>query len=104
MVCQRRRAAYASMKGLSAASLSRDFLEKRLGRRIAAEKLAHHLAGGPLPSPCEDQLAEAPPHGGVHEVFSVNGQHVERENFRPHVAVIAGTVAADDVLEGARKL
>src|SRR6266849_1623729 len=80
-VCQRRRVTYASMGSCrSIASLSRDFLEKRLGRRIAAEKLAHHLAGGPLPSPCEDQLAEAHADRGIHEVLSVGGQHVEREN------------------------
>src|SRR5713101_9266627 len=89
---------------LSTASLSRDFLEKRLGRRIAPEELAHHLAGGPLPSPCEDQLAETLSDRGIHEVLSVGGQHVERENFRPHVAVIAGAVTADDVLEASRKL
>src|SRR6266852_6566000 len=92
------------MSGPFAASLSRDFLEKRLGRRIAAEELVHHLAGGPLPSPCEDQLAEAPSDRRIHEVLPVGGQHVERENLRPHVAVVPGAVAADNVLEGSRKL
>src|SRR5437867_5340605 len=104
MVCQRRRVTYASMGCLSTASSSRDFLEERLGRRFAAEELAHHLVGGPLPSPCENQLAEALSDRRIHEVLSVGGQHVEREDLRPHVAVIAGAVAADDVLEGARKL
>src|SRR5467141_1548476 len=88
----------------SIASLSGDLLEKRLGRRIAAEKLAHHFRGGPLPAVGEDQLAEAPADRGIHEILSVSGQHIERENLRPHVAVVAGAVAADDVLESAREL
>src|SRR2546429_7926169 len=56
IVCQRRRTTYASKGSFrSIASLSRDFLEKRLGRRIAAKERAHHLGRGPLPSACEDQ-------------------------------------------------
>src|SRR6266545_1590506 len=105
IVCQRRRVTYASMESFrSIASLSCDFLEERLGRGIAAEKLAHHLAGGPLPSPCEDQLAQAPSDRRIHELLPVGGQHVEREYLRPHVAVVPGAVAADDVLEGSGKL
>src|SRR5437016_3461220 len=95
---------YASMEAPLAGSLSRDFLEERLRRRIATEELAHHLAGGPLPSPCEDQLAEASSDRRIHKVLSVHRQHVQRQHFRPHVAVVPGAVAADDVLEGSRKL
>src|SRR5713101_3947661 len=88
----------------SIASLSGDLLEKRLGRRIAAQKLPHHFRGGLLPAVGENQLAETPPDGGIHKVLSVHGQHVERKDLRPHVAIVAGTVAADEVPECAGKL
>src|SRR5260221_14271409 len=66
--------------GDSIASLSGDLFEKSLGRRIATEEFAHHLAGWLLPSPCENQLAEAPADGGIHQVPPIRGQHVERQN------------------------
>ena len=102
--CQRRRT-YVGQHGLPLNSpLPGDFLEEGLGRRIASKKLAHHVRSGLLAAPREDQLAEAPADGGIHEVLPVPGQHVQRDHFGPHVAVVAGAVAAEQVLEGAREL
>src|SRR6266705_3542418 len=86
------------------ASLSGDFFEKSLGRGSAAEKLPHHFGGRPLPAFREDELAEAPTGGGNHKVLPIHRQHVERQNLRPHVAVVAGAVSADEVAERAGKL
>src|SRR5260221_11025912 len=71
--------------GGSIASLSGDLFEKSLGRRIATEEFAHHLAGGRLPSPSAQQLPEAPSDRRVHKVLSEGAQPVETTKLRPHV-------------------
>src|SRR5260221_12630395 len=77
--------------GGSIASLSGDLFEKSLGRRIATEEFSHHLAGRPLPSPSENQLAEAPADGASPNVLSVAGEHVEHPNLCTQLAVASGT-------------
>src|SRR6266567_1704498 len=87
-----------------AAARSGDFGDERVARRLAPEKIAHHLRPPSAAASREYGLAEAVPDRRIHQVVSIHRKHVEREDFRPHIAVITRRVASDNMLEGARKL
>ena len=69
-----------------------------------AEESLHEHAGSFFAAASEDLARKRPPDLGVHQLRAKRRQHVERDHFGPHVAVVARRVAAGDVRERAGEL
>src|ERR1051325_2105883 len=80
-------------KSTRSSSLPDDVREKRVARDGASEEALDHGPGRLLAAAAEDHFAEAAAGLAVHEIRAEGGQEIERDHFRPHIAVIAGRVA-----------
>src|SRR5205823_3766814 len=69
-------------------SLSPDLRKKRLTRHRPPQKHLHQIPRRLFTSPAQDHLPKAAAGLGVHHVRAERGDEIERDHFRPHVAVV----------------
>ena len=80
-----------------------DLRKKRLAIWFAPEEVLHQLREMPLRALRKNSVAIALADLGIQEVAAECREHVERQHFGPHVAVVARAVAAGEVNERCRK-
>src|SRR5262245_17212859 len=95
------RRAKRTAQARAAPSLTADLREERLARHRPPQESFHQIPRRLLASSAQDHLPEPPPRLLVHDVRAESGDQVEGDHLGPHVAVVAGGVAAGDVLERA---
>src|SRR3954451_19249766 len=67
------------------------------------KKLLHQIPRRLLTSSGKYQLPKSPPRRRVHEIAAKRRDEIERDDLRPHIAVVPRRVTAGNVIERARK-